>query len=860
MRKLSKKNSIKKATAIVPLNDKLPFLKLARTLTISKMSGWPTGLHVIGRLQKYIKLSSYSDMLNSIYRLRDLVRITADVIDMAEGMQVEKAALNRTEIKAWVLNIVRNLGIETLTDDDIDLITQLIISYESNVSAWTLEGGSDDEGSDKSIHLQFKALYDHVIDGAADAELPIYNASNDSISKVGALPQFGKKPAKEAASESSMKDLKSFATLQRFAAVRVIDHVYHLLTDKDIWYEFVAPRIKPSLAANLERGRTLKVLSLYLQHLLSYGQFFALETYIKGYDLVQDWIQHFPPLDSATSYKLEHTIRQHDVLGVKRDVEELLNSFSSSSVSFVTSLTVFPTELLGPFGIAEAINKASKEADKYIVSEDAASMLTKLGNPSYLPLLAGTAMDEFDVTSDLAQTILLGSAVSGEINHAIYSLLPTITRNSSTEVLDDLRNLQISCSLQFRIPHACEYHVEHGTISQVEGGTLALDSGSAPRSYDYHRYLSKDLRLKMVTDLSVANNYEGFTPKQAFDRDKAADLRAILGINAKSLVPSSMQTATAAFTRSELMSGENIVRSLFSELTGMSFELFKRILAVKHSRKDWATVLSSFGLIYYADSINDLLENRSDNAKTPLSSLILQEGWGAPYGTTYANLERLQGALTAETMKTDLIEIGKGIWFRLLNAIPVATQSLARDYKFYHEHHYSYFTSNSGTMKVAAWVKDDSLLNFACFPVAIKPRVPNVLTTRRFGYLNQNLFLNFEEYYMGGTADEAREKIKVSVVTENWPFDKFSLFLEYTKLGSYFAKKSAIVSVEEESVINEAVTVIEQAIKNDNAEARAQSNNAGQAEAQAEATATEEIQSNVSVGGDNDANGGSVPM
>lgn len=813
MLKISQKTKPSKAAVIVPLQCKLHQLYDTRVATISHMSGYPSAIHVIGRLQRQIDLSSFDALLQSLLKVRDLVRVTADVIDSMEGVKVDKFQINRTEIAAYVENITAHLQTFKAGPDDVDLISHLITSFEANTGAWVLLGATPAD----DLHLKFKRLYDEVLRKSEDMELSVYAPHKDAIERLGNLPQFAQKikTSKKHGLEDktdTAEDLRSAATIYRLAAVKIIDHVYQLMMDKDVWYSFVSTRAKAEIASNLERAKSLKVFSLYLQSLLSYNQFFMLETFMKGYDLVQNWITHFPPLEASTIQKLENVVRPHDILNAKHDVSQILNSFTDSNDHDLSSdLIVFPEELLSAFGISKAVRLINDATVAFAINSDFKDA-GDLDDKKYLPLLAGIATSEFNVTHDLSKVILLGKMVSGEVDKALADLVPALVRGASKMTIETLKGLSLSAKLPFLIPHALQWHITKGVSKGIENGMLTMDSASPSFTWAYHDHIRKNFRMKMATDDQIVKSYKLFHDKQIVDRDKAAKMRSLFGYEWRSLVPDFWQNGNTIYTEAMLKSDPHVVRALIETLSGRNFEIAIRELGVSHLRAMWATYLSSFALLYIDDAtVDKFAPNKGDALRQPL----LIEGHGKPYGTSYSALASKQPPVTGAS---DFIVLAEGIYLRMLTLIPVVSDDLQIDPHFFLEHPNMYFNSNSVSMPVTQWVVDDSLLNLCLFPVSQVPCVPGTMFTNKYAYLTMELFMNMDIYFKPAVSDKAREVIPIGLTVKDWPYDRHTYFIEYKTFGSYGADRSNIELDVEQELVADAVKKIEATIVKDQKE------------------------------------------
>lgn len=822
MRIISKQAKLNRSAVVVSLKDNLPAILTHRQILLSKLSGRPQSIHVIGRLQKMINLSSYADMLASLRQIRDIVRLASDVIDTMEGVKVDKYQMNKTEIVAYIKDITATVLNQELSTAEQDLVASLISSFEASPSTWILQAGTQ-ANEESSFIQQASALYTSILSGTDDTSLPIYATHSDQIVALSELGQYKKGEVKDR--------LTKDAVFTRLAATRVVDHVINLLMDNDAWYQFVVPRQKADLASNLQRSEGLKLFSLHCQALLTYPYFFNLECFLGGYDLIQDWITHLPALDSTTASRLEDIIRPHDLLNAREDVRNLLNSMNADkgTSSPAANEVVFPAELLHNYGAAKAIAASTEKAKEYIFA-DTLDSLSSLDSSRYLALLSGIPMGDFNVTYDVTAAVVIGQAVSGVIEGALAGLVPAITRGSSSTTVARYHALNVHCGIPFVLPRALSYNVTGTTLQGLIHGNLHLDSGATIQSLAYGKYLRTEMRFKMASDQKIANSYPYFAPPFVYDYDKAKDLREIFGLEWGTLVPSFMKPGDRSFSVQYSAATDVFRRELLESISGMNYEIAVREMEIPHIMMIWATYISSFGLLYYGESAlmdGARITPTSIDASTAGAYQLVQ-GHGKPYGGTYGALENLQGPLAEGE---HLIPLFGGLAIRFLKRIPLPTYSLEEDPRFYAEQPVSYFASNSASIEVKEWVLGEGLLNFCCLPIPSLHGVPAIRYTNNKMYLNSSLYLNADLTYNPAQQGEGRETFPIPVHEKEWKYDKHRFFLKYITFDPYLKPASVVITDDTEEMVKKTVELMEKDIKDAVAEGNNSINAAGKTHA-----------------------------
>lgn len=839
MKLLAMPKRLTKSAVIASIGSRLPQLFDVRSIHLSRLSGYPAALHSIGRLQRIIDPTSLGTLIASIQKIQSIARTTADVIDNLDGTKMDKYQLNRTDIVAYVLNITAQTSGNTLTEADVDIIANLVTSFEANSSNWILQGPTKDD----NIHAKFHEIYKTILLSDNPASLPAYGTHNDTVMTFGKLPHIeslikrskktrSKKGALLDTKDDLIPELQNAGVLYRLAMCKFVDHVYQLLLDKNIWYTFVAPRTKADLVTNQARSQSLRLLFTYCQSLLTYYQFFTLEMFMKSYELVQEWVTHFPPLEATVIHELENVIRAHDLLDARGDVRELMDSFTASAKQELDAIT-FPSEFLGSFGLTDAVEAASELATEFTISGDL-SNIAELSDPKFIPLLSGTAVTVFEATADITKMLITDRIVSNQIREAMVNLIPSFTRGTRKQDITAVKALGIKASLPFLIPLASTYHVVAGVDKGVDQGSIAFDSASPQFSYDYHQWLRDNMKFKMKTDLAIAGNYPDFQQLNVRDKDRARELREILNVSWRTLVPSSWAGAEYSYLPDVYTHSYDQMRRLIEDITGSNYEVVIRELTLPHVQKLFATAISSFGLLYWdRNDTTIMLRHDLPSAKgATVTGADLIEGHGNPYGTTYGSLAAIQSPLTPDT---DVLKIGTGLYIRFLDKVPVVTHTLQQDSSFYNQRPVQYFASNSQTVPVTRWIMGDALENFTLIPVHSVADVPAIRITPRNAYLTQGLYINFELFYKPAVSEAAREVFPVRIEELPWDADRHQFFLKHMTFGKYSNTADQSTDLEGKTVVD-AVKKIEEIMVKDEQEVR-------EIDAQAGASAKKVLQS-----------------
>lgn len=824
MQKLTSGSKQSRAAVLLPLAGRLPFLFDTRSAAISKMSGFPVSRHALARLQRMIKVGSLGELLNSIVNLSELAYLTAEIIESMDATNLNKYQINRMDVATYVANLTASSKSTKLSEEEIDIVAHLITSSEANPNSWTLSGGDQDD----NLHLSFYDLYKEILLTGEPAKLSVYSPSTGTVVNFNQLPMFKRAAnAKNADVDKNAERMNSHATIYQYAACRIVDHVYQALMDKDIWGHFLSPRKTADVTSNLDRAKSLRVFSLYLQSLLTYNQFFSLEMYMQAYDTLQKWLVAFPSLETETMNKIEGSIRKHDYLGARHDAASLFSSFSSDAQSDLGAL-VFPREYVGAFGFAKKVDQIEEQV-RAIQPPATLTELPILDDPKFLPITSGGIVSKFDIVYDLADLLIREKVVAAVIDEALKGLIPSLTRGNSKMALSALEALNLKCTIPFVIPTAVSYEVVKGVERGIRGGKLVTDLAAAPYCYTYHKALREDFKFRMMFDRGMASIYEKFKTSYIVDFDRASHLRGQLEYDWKSFTPAFMASGDRAYSEPSWLQDADAIREFVEYVTGINYEIVIRQMSVSEMRMIWATFTSAFCTTYYRPGDNRSLRDTLKDYKPGVDNAGLQLvlGYGKPYGTSYATLAAAQGALTLETK---LIPLGWGLYIRIITKMPTPTEKLAFDStSFYNQHPFGFYASSSEHIAVKEWVKEEGLWHHALTPLHGIVQVPAVKFTPKHAFANAQMFLNVDLFYKPSAPEPGRESVAINLVEEEWPFDRFQYWTKYIHFGRYGSPSSGNPALEDSQLLADTIKKVENAITEDSRAAAASAESAGTA-------------------------------
>lgn len=803
--KLNRGADVKNAAVIMSTKDLLPNLFVQRAVNISRLSGRPQALHSIGQIQRAIDTTSYPALLKSLYRLFNIAFVTAQVIETLDGVKMERHQVSKDQIISYVEQTTRSMDVYKPDQEDTEIIAALIVSFNANEDAWALVGTSN---ADRDLHAGMFNMYKSVLKDTPTAELAMYLPASDSIGLFGAAPHItqAKKSAGSQGAEAVKQlshALEAAGTVHRLACCRVIDHVYSMLLDTDLWYEFVRPRTRGDVATNLDRARGLRLFAGYLKSLLMYNYFFSIGAYLKSYDLVQDWLMHFPPLSDTTKRLIEGTIKGNDVFDAVGEAAAIFDSMSKSGQADGNTL-VFPEEFLSSFELKNTIEEVRRSAIKDLSSRTI-SNFKELGQPLLMPILSGIAISKFDVGHDVAKVVIVQDKVTEQIRLSVTSLLPALTRGLSGAVVEQIKALNCKPQLPFTLPAATTYAIDGG-VDKRAAETIVLDSGAPQFSDAYHTHVREKAALVAIEDVKLLSDYAFKDLTNAIDYERAKYLRTITSLEWKTLIPWCYTTGMRRFSKNDFVNNPQSTIHLIETLIGRDYETIVRQLSLPHFREMVATYFSSFALLYFsaANSNSKLRVYAAVDDKTPTNApgnksgkktdiadastnypqdVVLQKGIGSPYGMSYEGLQELQESLTPDSQ---VIPIGAGCYLRFLDKVPqVAEQLETRPPLFFNQHPFMYFAANGTTIGVDYFVISDGLTNFSLFPVPSLRSLPQVKMTPHYVYATNQLVLNLDIHYAPSVPQSARESYPCPLSVHDWKGELTQYHLRWINFGKY---------------------------------------------------------------------------
>ena len=784
------------STGFINLDPTISHSVTARVIGLSGLSGYPVGSHVVGRLQNQIKFASYKTMLESILEIRNLSRLAGDILYSAIEGRVDKQAYVRTELLAYVGQQAEVYGYRTLTADQKDLIAYMIASNEAVDNAWILDFST--VATDNRIHTfsrMYKSLanesissitYEDKKKGAftlkTTNDLAIYDPQEDKIAEVAATSGI-KKLAKtmltrpgnaeeQTAFEEKVKDVER---MHRLYAIRVVDHVMMLMMDTTIWDQFVTPRSRTDKPANEERAKGLKLFASYLNSLLMYPHMMEIMSFFNVYDKLERDFVHFPQIPAHLLADYDNIIKNHDYLGAAHDAQVLMSSCDSDNDSVIKSkISMFFKEYVAPYGLEDAVASVSSKIANIKVPVELPNLNT-LRDPKYGYLLYSHAAADFNTLYTVTERLRTTDLVASQINAAVSAIMPGLDRYFSGGQGPSLARLNIRVPFDIVMSISPVYNPMVTGTNNVSSSGIQFDLNCIPETRD----VRSSIRRKLYTLETASKQRMDFmeVPRVLVNRPLADMLEGQLKKGWPSLLPTSIAAGSSKINAGTMTKDWNVFKTTVETITGMNINLIQREISNPYAAQIFATYFSSFMCLYMLDT------KPAKGFDVTALKFGLVEGYGKPYGSTYAALSALQPAPSPD----DLIEITPGVYGLIHKEIPLPIDVLSPEDMFDIPLPHYVFAANSVRAKAEEWVMAGVMDHFALMSLGtVKSENLSVIFDKRFGYMADSIIL-YDDSAWDFSVTNRTKPFNMIIKNREWNREKLFLFLKYKVFGDYYA-------------------------------------------------------------------------
>lgn len=796
MLKLKNLQLPKKLAAVVPLKEILNHSVHFRCSAMMDMGGYPVSAHVVGKIQASFELGDYKSLLESIVRLRKIVRLAADALDIIPLARIDRAQMNRTELIAFITANAPNFGVTGLTPDDYEFAAYLISSSESVDTSWMLQFTTDQTNRFKRLSELYKlALLGTAIrpdKAGTDLEIAdnglgfVYDPVAEKIvsflqlSTISETAEVWRNSSDPNEKANCEKQLNQSLVIYLAASVRVIDHISLLLNSTTAWSAFLNIRKSAiDTSGNTERTRTLHLFSGYLQSLLIYPHIFNLEMVKQCYDSVQSVYLQFPPLPGSLVAKYDQGIHTYDVLNAREDVASILNVWSTKHETEGGTIVPLIEETMMIMGAGAAYTRALA-AVASATTPIALTSLEVLSNPDYNPYMLSHPVAEVEMFSGITRTLFMGDIMKKIIVNAVEQIIYATPLYLNDEIIDGVKRAGFKIPFNWCQPLALTGTVTKTSSPRMESGSLKYHTLLPRHTYDYRFEMRRTSLNKIFKQSTYTNNGSTFLPKFGINYTHAARLRTITELNWRSLYPTFMVPGDYVYTKDLIASNDEQKRRLLESISQNQWELIIRTIANPQSQKMWATFLSSFACLYVT-ATDITLDAKGLPTAASISSGVQVEGYGRPYGASYAMLASKQNPAKPD----DVLTIGSNAFIKFHDRIAVPSLDIDAADDFYLGYPFYYFKANGAWVDVKEWIMDDGLLHMSMFKLSAAYNAPQILLDRKYAYLNDELYAQLNLLYSLPEDADSEASISYPAAVTSWRHDRLTHWLQYITVGAY---------------------------------------------------------------------------
>lgn len=811
-----------------------------RFASISQMHSYPIAANVLAHVRRFFKLDSVNELRAGILHLRDCVRYAAELLISLRLLKVERHQLQLDIVYDYVSSHASEYGFKHLAgrESDLSFVAYLIVGSELQSSSWLLDLQT---GTDNMMG-QFLKLYDQIHSNKNNykisyerdkSELKVILEGHEEgqyyVPQSDTLMPLSKIAYPSSSRESTVHLVSGFketegdkikavllpyeqalaneAAVYSLADIKFVDHVFSLLMDIDIWNFFITPRKEATPESNNARSEGLKVFAGYLQSLLLYPHTFRYEMFRESYIRLEKWHGSLPAVPAEVVENYAKYVKKYDFLGASADAVNLYTQFDTTNdPNLEVEIYVQFKEMLTMYGCEDELTKLEAIPKQSVIKID---KLTELEDKTLDQVLLSFPLKQYALAETIA-TRLIEKDKFVTVTKAVYNFLNGgYSRYYADAIVRALDALNFRAHLPLHGFISGSKFFDKGFLPRFTTGSIGMRYG-APYATAENDYALRD---KERNTIGVASKlYDTYSKNVvAIDLDVAAALRTSYSREWKSYYPATLARGEHRIDRAIYKVSPLEVEHMFESISGLNFISIKRELSNDEIAKIWATVLSSFCLLY------------RKSPKADKATLIIGEGM--PYGTSYEELATTQSF----DEKIDFIAIPKTeLFFAILKKFPLPGRSLAIANVAPGEPYY-YFKGNGSNVDVDRLVTSESMQQFCLRPILMmEPSViKNYLFDRFYVYSNDTLYIQISAKASFDSVLNSNEVVKVPISEKSWPGEKAALYLKYITFPGYGnTTVKAASSTEESSEVTKLIKEMETEMKKAHEETPIQNANA----------------------------------
>lgn len=765
----------------------------ARANMLSQFHGYPEPGQIVNLARAYLDISSRDKLKAGIMKLRDCAYLASKAIIDILAIRLDKYVLNQKDIIEYLDDTLPKYSAFDVSPADKEFIAQLIVSFEVQDVNWLLDLS---DLKSENMYCRFQNLYSECNDISTPSgsfekkKLTVnptsiagmaqyYDPEKKSLSPLSSFITSSERFATAELNIANMKNgsseqakaitdvwesMRSEEIMYNLADVRMIDHVFCLFMDLDIWRAFITPKTKKDDAQqNFERSKGLSTLSSYLHSLLIYPHIFRFELFKTSYEKLEIWQGSFPFIAEHVMLNYNKFIRDIDFLGAKEDALSLSDAYQSTKDDNLgVAITVQFMEMVEIYGVADKIKTI---VDKPLPSRLALKDSYKLKEPSWSYIIDAVQLADLMIFEDTAARRALKYLFSNMVDQAVLTIAKDTNLFYSPEAMDRLVSLNIKVPFKFHGYISASYYYKKAALFSFTKGKLNFRYYAVMDNAE----LTRTMRNEEVYIINTASEIVSTRSEVAvgYDEDLAAKFRSSMMKEWGGYFPSDLFQGESILERTQFANSPLQVESFLSRISGENYSIIRTNIEFTGVKEPWATNLSSCALLYYRDPVNDTYH--------------LISGYGMPYGQTYQELANLQGALNPK----EFISIpGTALGLVFLKRIPMPTHVMDVGTMYLLTPYY-YFKGNGIGRLVDRFTTGPGLLHMAMRPVIPITEKPGYLFDKLHVYLNDTLAMQNSRQFSFEAEHNPQETFSFPIQLKKWVKEKNAINLEWWALSPY---------------------------------------------------------------------------
>lgn len=765
----------------------------ARANMLSQFHGYPEPGQIVNLARAYLDISSRDNLKDGIMKLRDCAYLASKAIVDILAIRLDKYVLNQKDIIEYLDDTLPKYSQFSVSNADKEFIAQLIVSFEVQDVNWLLDLS---DVKSENLYCRFLDLYSEcnrvstpsgefvkkqiVIDPTSIAGMAkYYDPEKKALSPLSSFlvaserysvaeaklaglqeksPEYGK------TLNNVWAEMRSEEVMYNLADIRLIDHVFCLFMDLDIWRSFITPKTKKDdPQQNFERAKGLSTLSSYLHSLLIYPHIFRFELFKTSYEKLEAWQGSFPFIAEHVMLNYKKFISDIDFLGAKEDAVSLSEAYQSTKDdNLEVGVAVQFMEMVEIYGVAEKIKSIT---GKPLPSRLALKDSYKLNDPSWSYLIDAVQLADLMIFDNTAARRALKNLFSNMVDQAVLTIAKDTNLFYSPEAMERLVALNIKVPFKFHGYISASYYYKKAAQFAFTKGKLNFRYYAVMDNAELTRSMRNDQVYVINTASDIVSSRSDIAV--GYDEDVASKFRAAMMKEWGGYYPADLFQGETILERTQFAKSPLQVEAFLSRISSENYSIIRTNIEFTGVKEPWATNLSSCALLYHKNATN--------------GNFQLISGYGMPYGVTYQELANLQGVVAPE----DFIPIpGTSLGLVFLKRIPMPTHVMDVGTMYLLTPYY-YFKGNGNGRIVDRFTTGPGLLHMAMRPVVPITEKPGYLFDKLHVYLNDTLTMQNNRQMSFDASHNPAETFSFPIQIQKWNKEKNAINLEWWSLSPY---------------------------------------------------------------------------